>query len=226
MKNSVEKDLVRGYWDEKSCGEVMIVGDEIADGLAMAAEERYRLEPYIHDFADFPSGRDKDILEIGVGMGADHVEWARHEPCSLTGLDLTQRAIEFAGRNLAANGLSSALQIGDAENLPFCDDVFDIVYSWGVLHHSPDTPKAIREVWRVLKPGGAAKVMIYHRRSMVGFMLWLRYALMTGKPEARTMLAHRPGSHPARHRVRRPESRGQRSFVCVTDRRCRKLALL
>ena len=66
--------------------------------------------------------------------------------------------------------------------MPFCDDVFDIVYSWGVLHHSPDTPKAIREVWRVLKPGGAAKVMIYHRRSMVGFMLWLRYALMTGKP--------------------------------------------
>lgn len=79
-------------------------------------------------------------------------------------------------------GLSFDLKVADAENLPYDNGFFDIVYSWGVLHHSPDTPKAIAEVFRVLKPGGVAKIMIYHKYSLIGFMLWLRYALMCGKP--------------------------------------------
>ena len=57
-----------------------------------------------------------------------------------------------------------------------------MVYSWGVLHHSPDTPKAISEVHRVLKPGGLAKIMIYHKYSVIGLMLWIRYALLKGNP--------------------------------------------
>ena len=57
-----------------------------------------------------------------------------------------------------------------------------MVYSWGVIHHSPDTPKAVDEIYRVLKNGGKAKVMIYHKRSMIGYMLWLRYALFKLKP--------------------------------------------
>ena len=56
------------------------------------------------------------------------------------------------------------------------------MYSWGVLHHSPDTPKAIAEVWRVLKRGGGASIMIYHKWSMVGLMLWVRYALFGLRP--------------------------------------------
>jgi SAM-dependent methyltransferase len=72
--------------------------------------------------------------------------------------------------------------VGDAEQLDFSDDYFDVVYSWGVLHHTPDTPKAVSEVWRVLKPGGKGKVMIYHRWSLVGLMLWIRYALVRLRP--------------------------------------------
>lgn len=70
---------------------------------------------------------------------------------------------------------------GDAERLPFADNSFDLVYSWGVLHHTPDTPHAIREVRRVLRPGGRSRIMIYHRRSIVGALLWLRYAVLTGR---------------------------------------------
>jgi SAM-dependent methyltransferase len=66
--------------------------------------------------------------------------------------------------------------------LQFADASFDKVYSWGVLHHSPDTAKAIDEVWRVLRPGGSARIMIYHKQSLVGYMLWVRYALLTGRP--------------------------------------------
>jgi ubiquinone/menaquinone biosynthesis C-methylase UbiE len=62
------------------------------------------------------------------------------------------------------------------------DGTFDLVYSWGVLHHSPDTARAVAEVLRVLKPGGTAKVMIYSTYSLVGFMLWARYALLRLRP--------------------------------------------
>jgi ubiquinone/menaquinone biosynthesis C-methylase UbiE len=74
------------------------------------------------------------------------------------------------------------LRVADAEALPFDDNSFDVVYSWGVLHHSPDTPRALREVHRVLRPGGRARVMIYHKYSPVGYMLWARYALLRGRP--------------------------------------------
>ncbi|MFQ5691235.1 MAG: class I SAM-dependent methyltransferase, partial [Gemmatimonadota bacterium] len=70
----------------------------------------------------------------------------------------------------------------DAENLPFDDASFDIVYSWGVLHHTPDVVKAVQQVHRVLRPGGCARVMVYHLRSLTAFMLWLRYGLIGARP--------------------------------------------
>jgi ubiquinone/menaquinone biosynthesis C-methylase UbiE len=72
--------------------------------------------------------------------------------------------------------------VADAEDLPFFDNSFDLVYSWGVLHHSPNTPQTIREVFRVLRPGGVARIMIYHKYSIVGYMLWVRYGLFIGCP--------------------------------------------
>lgn len=79
-------------------------------------------------------------------------------------------------------GLKSDVRVADAEQLPFADNTFDLVNSWGVLHHSPDTPQTIREVHRVLRPGGEFRGAIYHRRSLVGYMLWARYGLLQGKP--------------------------------------------
>ena len=57
-----------------------------------------------------------------------------------------------------------------------------MVYSWGVLPHSPETPQAVSEVFRVLKRGGEARIMIYHKWSMIGYMLWVRYALLRLRP--------------------------------------------
>src|SRR5205085_12232644 len=91
-----------------------------------------------------------------------------------------ERAVGWTRARVAAEGLHSELRVADAECLPFEDATFDIVYSWGVLHHSPNTPAAINEVYRVLRPGGTAKIMIYHRHSIVGLLLWVRYALLTG----------------------------------------------
>jgi SAM-dependent methyltransferase len=83
---------------------------------------------------------------------------------------------------LAHAKLTSQLQVADAEALPFAAHSFDGVYSWGVLHHSPDTPAAFREVARVLRPGGWARIMVYHTYSLTGLMLWVRFALLRGRP--------------------------------------------
>jgi ubiquinone/menaquinone biosynthesis C-methylase UbiE len=160
---------------------VYATGDSLAARLDAQARTRYELEPYIHDFACFADARDKDVLEIGVGMGVDHLEFAKASPRSLTGIDLTPRAIELTQARLGGYGLMSRLECGDAEHLPFADNSFDVVYSWGVLHHSPDTPRAIAEVSRVLRPGGVARIMIYHYWSITGYLLWLRYGLVAGR---------------------------------------------
>lgn len=178
----VLKDQVRDYWDRASCGEVYAKGDTELAAYEQHARARYALEPYVFEFARFDDAPGKDVLEIGVGMGADHVEWAKRKPKSLTGIDLTPRAVAHAQRRLELYGLTSRLLVDDAENLSFPDASFDLVYSWGVLHHSPDTPRAIEQVRRVLRPGGVARIMIYHKYSMVGFMLWARYGLLRGRP--------------------------------------------
>jgi SAM-dependent methyltransferase len=176
------KQAVRDFWQKSACGEVYAQGDSLQEQLDAQARARYDLEPCIWDFARFAQGRGRDVLEVGVGMGADHLEWAKAAPRSLAGVDLTPRAIEFTRARLALCGLHSRLFVADAESLPFADASFDLVYSWGVLHHTPETARAIEQVRRVLRPGGTARVMIYHARSLVGGLLWLRYGLLAGRP--------------------------------------------
>ncbi|MCI0467516.1 MAG: class I SAM-dependent methyltransferase [Beijerinckiaceae bacterium] len=182
VQESVRKDAVRNWWNLESCGEAYAVGAHEAQRLRTQEAARYTLEPYIFDHAKFNEGKDKDVLEVGVGMGADHLQWARARPRSLTGVDLTPRAIEITSRRFRLEGFPSDLRVADAESLPFPDASFDIVYSWGVIHHSPDTPRAFAEIARVLRPGAVARIMIYQDRSITGFMLWLRYSLLRGRP--------------------------------------------
>jgi ubiquinone/menaquinone biosynthesis C-methylase UbiE len=176
------KEGVRLFWEKMSCGEIYAEGDSLAAQLESQARQRYELEPYLRGFARFEDARGLDVLEVGVGMGADHCELARCSPRSLAGVDFTERAVEFTRERLSLYGFASDLRQADAEKLPFEDRSFDLVYSWGVLHHSPDTQKAVDEVWRVLRPGGRARIMIYHKWSIVGLLLWARYGLAKGRP--------------------------------------------
>lgn len=172
---------VRTFWEAAACGEKLLLAEADVHGFEAQARERYRLEPFIPAFAAFERWLGRDVLEIGLGLGADHQRFAA-AGARLSGVDLTARAVELTARRLALFGLASRLQVADAERLPFADDRFDLVYSWGVIHHSPDTSAAAREVLRVLRPGGEFRVMIYHSWSLVGFMLWARHALLRGRP--------------------------------------------
>lgn len=183
VESETLKGRVKEHWEREACG--TRYGSETDRKLFFdeISAARYRLEPYISAFADFPSARDKAILEIGVGAGADFQNWCRYARHA-TGVDLTEKAIALTRERLELNAITPeryALRTADAESLPFGDDTFDLVYSWGVLHHTPDTAGAFREVFRVLKPGGLVRSMIYHVPSWGGVMLYLRCGPARGK---------------------------------------------
>jgi SAM-dependent methyltransferase len=144
-------------------------------------EARYTLEPFIHGFAGFADWRGRCVLEIGVGAGSDFANFARNGAV-LTGVDLTPSAVKHTRRRLELEDLHAELRVADAEGLPFADASFDLVYSWGVIHHAPSPARVVREVRRVLRPGGEARIMLYGRHSWVAWRLWLRHALARGRP--------------------------------------------
>ncbi|HUS12312.1 MAG TPA: class I SAM-dependent methyltransferase [Pyrinomonadaceae bacterium] len=114
--------------------------------------------------ADFASARRLKVLEIGCGIGTDGAQFAE-AGAEYTGVDLTEAAVELARKRFELFNLPGKFQTADAEDLPFPAESFDVVYSHGVLHHTPETKKAIQEIHRVLRPGGRAIVMLYHRDS-------------------------------------------------------------
>jgi 2-polyprenyl-3-methyl-5-hydroxy-6-metoxy-1,4-benzoquinol methylase len=110
--------------------------------------------------------RGRRILEIGCGMGCMAMNWAQRGAV-VSAIDLNPTSIAQTKRRFSLLGLDADVRQADAEALPFDDASFDYVYSWGVLHHTPDTAKTIEEVRRVLKPGGRTGVMLYHRNSIL-----------------------------------------------------------
>src|SRR6516225_4437468 len=130
-----DKQAVQDFWERASCGEQLYLQGAEAASYLEQARQRYELEPYIEPFADFSGCAGQQVLEVGVGLGADHQRFAQ-AGARLSGIDLTERAIAHTRRRLSLLGLESALAVGDAENLPFGAATFDVVYSWGVIHHS------------------------------------------------------------------------------------------
>jgi SAM-dependent methyltransferase len=163
--------LVHQHWDREPCGTRGVPTENRLEFFRRVEQERYELEPYIPPFAQFELARGKRVLEIGVGAGTDFVRWVR-AGADATGIDLTEQAIAVARERLELESLSARLQVADAENLPFESEAFDVVYSYGVIHHTPNTIRAVEEIHRVLKTGGTARVMIYHLHSWVALMLW------------------------------------------------------
>lgn len=162
-----EKTRAREQWREDPCGAVY--GKERVFGTRDFFDEveRHRYEdyaPWMRDVMNFDRFAGKRLLEVGCGMGTDLLQFARGG-ADVTGVDLTPRSVEISRHHLALYEKRGDFSLSDAERLPFADESFDVFYSNGVLHHTPDTDATIREAHRVLKPGGVAKVMLYHRNS-------------------------------------------------------------
>ena len=163
--NAELKERVRAFWQEHPCGTKFADAEPGSSRFYELVEEhRYTKEWHIPIAAGFENAGGKRVLEIGCGLGTDGAQFAK-AGADYTGVDLTQAAVDLAHRRFQVSNLPGEFRIADAESLDFPDDSFDIVYSHGVLHHTPDTAQAIREVHRVLRPGGKALVMLYHRDS-------------------------------------------------------------
>src|SRR5258706_3405729 len=165
VESSSLKERVRAFWQANPCG---VKFADAAPGTRhfyeLVEAHRYTKEWHIPGAADFAGARGLKVLEIGCGLGTDGAQFAE-AGADYTGVDLTEASVELASKRFELFNLPGTFKTADAENLTFADESFDLVYSHGVLHHTPDTRKAIGEVHRVLRPGGSAKVMLYHRDS-------------------------------------------------------------
>lgn len=118
-----------------------------------------RLFPY----EDYVGGK---VLEVGCGMGTMAMNWARNGT-NITAVDLNPASVTLTTDRFNLVGLSGEICLADARRLPFSDTAFDYVYSWGVIHHSPDIERSVSEIVRVLKPGGRFGIMVYNRKSLL-----------------------------------------------------------
>ena len=162
------KHRAREQWGANPCGAHAAGDREFGTREYFDAIERHRYveyAPWMKLVIGFDRYKGKRLLEIGFGTGTDLLQFAR-SGAIVTGLDLTPRSIDIARRRFEVYGLTGEFTVGDAENLSFPDESFDVVYSFGVLHHTPDTERAVREIHRVLRRGGEAIVMLYHRASL------------------------------------------------------------
>jgi len=177
------KSQVRNYWNAQPCGTQFGSGERYSREYFDEIERvRYEREPEIFAFAQFTRHHGKDVLEVGTGAGSDFTQWVR-AGARAHGIDATPEGIAHLRERLDAYGLSAEdVRVADCEALPFADDSFDVVYSWGVIHHTPNTEKALEEIVRVCRPGGTCKVMIYNRRSILSYFFWVKYALLKGRP--------------------------------------------
>lgn len=129
--------------------------------------------PWLFELVPFASFKHKKVLEVGCGAGYDAYEFCKNG-ADYTGIDIATENIDRTKKHLAHYGYYPKIIEGDAENLNFREESFDIVFSNGVLHHTPDIEKSFREAYRVLKIKGEFWLIVYHRDSVA---YWLRLFL-------------------------------------------------
>ena len=173
LRRRLVKEFLKFNWNSKNVcallagipvGEVCDAAPGTRHFYELVEAHRYTKEWHIPAAADFSGARGLKVLEIGCGLGTDGARFAE-AGAHYTGVDLTEAAVELARRRFELFDLPGTFQTADAESLSFPDESFDLVYSHGVLHHTPETGKALQEIHRVLRPRGRAVVMLYHRGS-------------------------------------------------------------
>jgi len=163
-----DKRRAQEQWEANPCG--AHIAKELPFGTReyFDAIEDYRYNsyaPWMKQLIGFDRYKGKRLLEVGCGTGTDSLQFARGGVV-FTAVDLTPRSIEIARKRFEVYNQQGKFILSDAENLNFPDESFDVVYSFGVIHHTPNTERAATEIHRVLKRGGKAIVMVYHRSSL------------------------------------------------------------
>jgi 2-polyprenyl-3-methyl-5-hydroxy-6-metoxy-1,4-benzoquinol methylase len=167
--SDIEINRVRDYWNARPCNirhSTSPVGSK--QYFDEVEARKYMVEPHIPGFADFERWRGKKVLEIGCGIGTDTINFARHG-AKVTTVDLSEQSMELARKRAAVFGLSDEIRFcpGNAEQLSTFVPVekYDLIYSFGVIHHTPHPEAVLEQLRQYAGPGTTVKIMVYHRRS-------------------------------------------------------------
>jgi len=168
--NQRYKTNTQTHWTRSPCGSNSSEAEKLSKEYFDEIEnDRYSSHPWILDAINNFNLKDKRVLEIGFGMGTDHLCLLRRG-ANIHGIDLTLNNSFILKERLKIYGFKSSLICGDAENLPIADESMDFIYSFGVIHHSPDTGRIVSEIHRILKPGGKCWITVYNKNSI--FFWW------------------------------------------------------
>jgi len=164
------KKAIRRFWGNRPCG-LIHSSQPVSTREFFRETEEHRFAihtdwdlPFLKAAIGFEKHTGKQVLEIGSGIGVDALEWKRAGN-QVIALDFNFPSCQLTRSRFTDAGAGGCFLNGDAENLPFPDESFDLIYSFGVLHHTPGTEKAVREIHRCLKPRGAAIIMLYYKWS-------------------------------------------------------------
>ncbi len=169
---------VRAYWDQRPCNirhSPRPVGTR--EYFDEVEARKYFVEPHIPMFADFPRWAGKDVLEIGCGIGTDSISFARHG-ARLDVVELSSESLAVTRKRFEVYGQEANLFQGNAEEL---DNIvppgktYDLIFSFGVIHHTPHPERVVAAVRRHLKPNGEFRLMLYTRYSWKVLWMYLRY---------------------------------------------------
>lgn len=189
MAAAADLAAVRRYWDRRPCN-LWHSREPVGTRAYFDQVEarKYLVEPHIPAFASFASWRGKRVLEVGCGIGTDTVSFVR-AGADVTAVDLSRASLDLTRRRLAIYGLEAKLIEGSAEDLAFLPaDHFDLIYSFGVIHHTPHPERAVAAMRRVLKPGGELRLMVYNRWSYKVLGICVR-GLCRGRTDFATLIA-------------------------------------
>jgi glycosyltransferase involved in cell wall biosynthesis/ubiquinone/menaquinone biosynthesis C-methylase UbiE len=162
------KEQVQDQWNDNPVGThyAKVTEPHTRQWFEEVEAHRYgEYGPWMPSLMEFDRHPGQDVLEIGGGIGTDLSRFARHG-AQVTDLDLSAGHLALAQENFTLRQLQGRFVHHDAERLPFDDACFDLVYSNGVLHHTPNTRRVVDEIRRVLKPGGRVIVMMYAEQSL------------------------------------------------------------
>ncbi|MEN2992618.1 MAG: class I SAM-dependent methyltransferase [Bacteroidia bacterium] len=170
---------VQAYWDNQPCNirhSPKPVGTK--EYFDEVEARKYFVEPHIPRFAEFPRWKGKRVLEIGCGIGTDTINFARHG-AYVTAVDLSEKSLEIARQRAKVYGLEDRITFiqANAEELDRYVPVepYDLIYSFGVLHHTPKPERAFAQLRQYAHADTVLKVMVYHRYAWKVLWILLKY---------------------------------------------------
>lgn len=175
MFDAISIDSVKRYWDSRPCNiRHSPRGIGTREYFDEVEARKYLVEAHIPDFAEFEKWRGKKVLEIGCGIGTDTINFAR-AGAMVTAVEISETSLEVAGKRAEVYGLGDRIRfyLADAEELSHVVPVepYDLIYSFGVIHHTPHPERALEEIRKYTKPDTIIKLMVYHRNSWK--VLWI-----------------------------------------------------